>query len=96
MAYKPKNTSNKKHTEKKRPSVLTGTLVLALITCPLLAQAACWAEIPKSTPDTQLIDNLNSTVSDNSTGLMWKQCSEGQTNEDSIYKISYYNLGECK
>ena len=39
--------------------------------------AACNSNIPASTPDNQLIDNDNGTVTDSKTGLMWKQCVEG-------------------
>ena len=34
--------------------------------------------IPASTPDSQLQDNGDGTVTDRKTGLMWKQCPEGQ------------------
>ncbi len=33
--------------------------------------------IPASTPDSQLIDNNDGTVTDSKTGLMWKKCLEG-------------------
>lgn len=33
-------------------------------------------------PDTQLLDNGDGTVSDGKSGLMWKQCSEGQSGSD--------------
>ncbi len=33
--------------------------------------------IPASTPDSQLIDNGDGTVTDIKTGLMWKKCLEG-------------------
>jgi hypothetical protein len=39
--------------------------------------AACDSNIPASTPDSQLIDNGDGTVTDSKTGLMWKQCVEG-------------------
>ncbi|MDD2341767.1 MAG: DUF1566 domain-containing protein [Tolumonas sp.] len=38
--------------------------------------------IPASTPDSQLIDNGDGTINDIKTGLMWKQCSEGQSGSD--------------
>lgn len=41
------------------------------------AQTCKPASIPASTPDSQLIDNGNGTVSDSKTGLMWKKCPEG-------------------
>lgn len=43
-----------------------------------LSSATCVAEIPESTPDSQLIDNGNGTVTDGATGLMWFQCLDGQ------------------
>jgi hypothetical protein len=33
--------------------------------------------IPASTPDSQLIDNGDGTITDSKTGLMWKKCLEG-------------------
>lgn len=44
--------------------------------------AACNSNIPASTPDNQLIDNDNGTVTDSKTGLMWKQCLEGLSGSD--------------
>jgi hypothetical protein len=44
--------------------------------------AACNSNIPASTPDNQLIDNDNGTVTDSKTGLMWKQCLEGLSGAD--------------
>ena len=39
--------------------------------------AACNNNMPASTPDSQLIDNGDGTITDLKTGLMWKQCLEG-------------------
>lgn len=33
--------------------------------------------IPASTPDSQLVDNGDGTITDSKTGLMWKKCLEG-------------------
>ncbi|MCP4237204.1 MAG: DUF1566 domain-containing protein, partial [Aestuariibacter sp.] len=44
--------------------------------------AVCQVDIPASTPDSQLQDNGDGTVTDNKTGLMWKQCSEGLSGAD--------------
>lgn len=33
--------------------------------------------IPASTPDSQLIDNGDGTITDSKTGLIWKKCFEG-------------------
>ncbi|MDD3813449.1 MAG: DUF1566 domain-containing protein [Desulfocapsaceae bacterium] len=42
------------------------------------AQAqTCNANIPASTPDSQLTDNGDGTITDSKTGLMWKKCVEG-------------------
>ena len=41
------------------------------------AQLCQKSSIPASTPDSQLIDNLDGTITDSKTGLMWKQCLEG-------------------
>ena len=48
-----------------------------------LAEATCREEIRLSTPNDQVVDNNDGTVSDLATGLMWKQCSEGQSDDDS-------------
>lgn len=47
----------------------------------LLAQT-CVDAIPSTTPDSQLVDNGDGTVTDSKTGLMWKQCSEGLSGSD--------------
>ncbi len=39
-------------------------------------------DIPASTPDSQLQDNGDGTVTDGKTDLMWKQCSEGLEGAD--------------
>lgn len=44
------------------------------------AQAqTCNANMPASTPDSQLTDNGDDTITDTATGLMWKKCMEGVT-----------------
>ena len=39
----------------------------------------CNANMPITTPDSQLTDNGNGTITDTKTGLMWKKCVEGVT-----------------
>ena len=39
----------------------------------------CNDHMVASTPDSQLKDNKNGTITDSRTGLMWKQCLEGYT-----------------
>ena len=55
-----------------------------LLLCCIFSAAGVHAEqfcsldsIPASTPDSQLVDNGDGTVTDNTTGLMWKKCLEG-------------------
>ena len=55
-----------------------------LLLCGMISAAIVHAEqickpesIPASTPDSQLVDNSNGTVTDSATGLMWKKCLEG-------------------
>jgi hypothetical protein len=39
--------------------------------------------IPASTPDSQLVDDGDGTITDTATSLIWRQCSEGQANDTS-------------
>lgn len=55
-------------------------LFLCLFVPFRLAQAqTCNASMPASTPDSQLMDNGDGTITDTATGLMWKKCLEGVT-----------------
>lgn len=42
-------------------------------------QAGCNTSLTAVAPDSRYTDNGNGTVTDKITGLMWKQCSEGQS-----------------
>lgn len=55
------------------------TMLLILFTNISIAQQICRteAEIPSSTPDSQFINNIDGTVSDRRTGLMWQRCALG-------------------
>jgi hypothetical protein len=44
----------------------------------------CNNSIPASTPDSQLIDNCDGTITDSKTGLMWKKCLEGLSTDDCL------------
>ena len=61
------------------------TLILILLTQPEIAAGACFAYIPDEWPDSRYtvatISNDN-VITDNKTGLMWKQCSEGLSGAD--------------
>lgn len=51
--------------------------VLSCVGDTYAAQTCLTGSIFPSTPDSQLIDNGNGTISDKKTGLMWKKCMEG-------------------
>lgn len=55
---------------------------LSSLLLPALSYGVC-ENITPSTPDSRLTDNGDFTVSDHATGLMWKQCSEGQNNNST-------------
>lgn len=52
-------------------------LLLSLVTAPAQAVQTCPAGNDLVTPNTDLVDNGNATVTHSKTGLTWKQCSEG-------------------
>lgn len=57
--------------------------MLAISWLPLSGVAqTCKSAIKATAPDIRYTDNGNGTVTDNQTGLMWKQCSEGQSGID--------------
>jgi hypothetical protein len=57
-------------------------LLLSLGAGTVQAQTCQPESIPASTPDSQLQDNGDGTVTDTKTGLIWKQCLEGQSGSD--------------
>ena len=57
-------------------------LLFSLVTGTVQAQTCHPESIPASTPDSQLQDNGDGTVTDTKTGLIWKQCLEGQSGSD--------------
>lgn len=62
---------------------ITTLAAAALLTVALPAAGEqttrCNDNITASAPDSRYTDNGDGTVTDNTTGLMWKMCSEGQT-----------------
>jgi hypothetical protein len=69
-------------------------LISGMALAPYDAVAECQPEMPASTPNTQLVDNGDSTVTDNATGLMWQQCSQGQDmglGQNCAGAVSRYN-----
>ena len=63
-----------------RNPIRTGLIFLffSLVAGTAQAQTCKPESIPASTPTSQLQDNGDGTVTDLKTGLMWKQCAEGQ------------------
>lgn len=61
-----------------KPRPLTGVMLFGLLFLSTLSRAGCVSEIPASTPNSQLIDNNDGTITHSKTGLMWKRCNEGQ------------------
>ena len=57
-------------------------LLFSLMAGTAQAQTCHPESIPASTPDSQLQDNGDGTITDLKTGLMWKQCLEGQSGSD--------------
>ena len=57
-----------------------GRLLFLLVLLPLALQAqTCKPEsIPATTPNSRYVDQGDGTVTDKTTGLMWKRCAEGQ------------------
>jgi hypothetical protein len=48
---------------------------------PVTQAQTCNPNMPASTPDSQLTDNDDGTITDTATGLMWKKCMEGLTGD---------------
>jgi hypothetical protein len=65
----------------KRKTFICQTIMLLTIMVSYPAMAACVSAIPQTTPNSQLVDNDNGTITDTATGLIWKKCSEGQNND---------------
>lgn len=63
-----------------------GTIIFAglLLAAPLAMAQSCNPNMPSDNPDSRYTGNGDGTVTDNVTGLMWKQCSEGQSNIDNV------------
>jgi hypothetical protein len=59
--------------------LLTGLLVLILFTVGQAHASSCLIAALENTPTSRFTDNIDGTVTDASTGLTWKRCSEGQT-----------------
>lgn len=54
-------------------------LLLIVLLSPWAWAQTCLTGAPATTPDANFVDNEDGTVTDVTTGLMWMQCSVGQT-----------------
>ena len=50
-----------------------------LLGSPFVAAQTCNSSVSASAPDSRYVDHGDGSVTDNRTGLMWRQCSEGLT-----------------
>ena len=57
-------------------------LLFSLMAGTVQAQTCQPESIPASTPNSQLQDNGDGTITDTKTGLIWKRCLEGQSGSD--------------
>lgn len=65
-----------------RKSLVPCLLFLFFYAVSGIAQTCNTTNIEATTPTTRFTDNGDGTVTDKTTGLMWKKCSEGQTGAD--------------
>ena len=68
----------------KRLLVLLVGAALALVEASVWAQACKYTSIPATAPASRFADKRDGTVTDETTGLTWKRCSEGQTWDGTI------------
>ena len=62
---------------------LSTAVVLCLLSTAVFSAQTCKPDtITNDTPDSRYTNNNDGTVTDKDTGLMWKRCSEGFTNND--------------
>jgi hypothetical protein len=59
-------------------------LFILVFSCQVSAASTCNHLIPESTPTSRFTDNLDGTVEDNVSGLIWAKCMYGET----------YNIGD--
>lgn len=60
-------------------ALFTLAVLVGLVGQPAHAVQTCPAGNPRVAPDSRYTEHGDGTVTDLHTGLMWKQCSEGQT-----------------
>ena len=52
---------------------------LGVLICNSVNAQTCYDGVTETTPSERFVDNLDGTVSDTDTGLMWQRCNYGQT-----------------
>lgn len=57
----------------------TGIVVSLVFLIPNAQAQICNENMEKTAPDSRFVNNLDGTVTDKRTGLIWKQCHEGKT-----------------
>jgi hypothetical protein len=62
---------------------ISSLLLFSLLPNRAAADQVCQDYIPDNAPDSRYFDHKDGTISDSYTGLMWKQCVEGQSYTDS-------------
>lgn len=70
-------------------------LVSLFLFSTLVSSQTCWTELPQSTPDARFTVHDDGTVTDLETGLMWKQCNEGQSGSSCIGEASSHTWGDA-
>lgn len=63
--------------------ILFSSLAALLVSAPVFAQQACYNAIANNHPTSRYLVESNGTVVDKQTGLMWMQCSLGQSWDSS-------------
>lgn len=69
-------------------ALLTLAVLAGLVGQPAQAVQTCPAGNPRVAPDSRYAEHGDGTVTDLRTGLMWKQCSEGQTGASCTGAVS--------
>ena len=60
-----------------RVRLVTIAVLTVLSAAQVHAAQVCRTDVPSTAPDSRYQDNLDGTVTDLITGLIWKQCAEG-------------------
>ena len=70
---------------------LMGFSVLVSYSTGAMAQQLCQSNGTPSTPSQRFNDHGDGTVTDHTTGLMWKKCLEGQQGSSCFGKLQLYS-----